>query len=56
MQAAMNLRRSLAEFASAIEFALIVLLVAIVVIALLMILGPNIGDRFDTINKSLTSV
>jgi pilus assembly protein Flp/PilA len=39
-----------------VEYALILVLVAIVVIAALMILGPIIGNTFSTINKSLTSV
>ena len=36
-----------------VEYALILVLVAIVVIAALMILGPLIGNTFSTINKSL---
>ena len=36
-----------------VEYALILVLVAIVVIAALMILGPIIGNIFSTINKSL---
>ena len=39
-----------------VEYALILVLVAIVVIAALMILGPIIGNTFSTINASLTSV
>ncbi len=39
-----------------VEYALILVLVAIVVIAALMILGPIIGNTFSTINKSLTNV
>jgi pilus assembly protein Flp/PilA len=39
-----------------VEYALILVLVAIVVIAALMILGPIIGNTFSTINNSLTSV
>ncbi len=39
-----------------VEYALILVLVAIVVIAALMILGPIIGNTFSTINKSLTGV
>jgi pilus assembly protein Flp/PilA len=39
-----------------VEYALILVLVAIVVIAALMILGPIIGNSFSTINSSLTSV
>lgn len=39
-----------------VEYALILVLVAIVVIAALIILGPIIGNVFSTINSSLTSV
>ena len=39
-----------------VEYALILVLVAIVVIAALMILGPVIGNTFSTINNSLRSV
>jgi pilus assembly protein Flp/PilA len=39
-----------------VEYALILVLVAIVVIAALMILGPIIGNTFSTINHSLNSV
>ncbi len=39
-----------------VEYALILVLVAIVVIAALMILGPVIGNAFSTINSSLSSV
>ena len=39
-----------------VEYALILVLVAIVVIAALMILGPIIGNTFSTINNSLQSV
>jgi len=38
-----------------VEYALILVLVAIVVIAALMILGPLIGNVFSTINSSLSS-
>ena len=38
-----------------VEYALILVLVAIVVIAALMILGPVIGNIFSTINNSLNS-
>jgi pilus assembly protein Flp/PilA len=38
-----------------VEYALILVLVAIVVIAALMILGPIIGNTFSTINGSLNS-
>ena len=36
-----------------VEYALILVLVAIVVIAALMILGPVVGNSFSTINQSL---
>ena len=39
-----------------VEYALILVLVAIVVIAALMIRGPIIGNVFSTINNSLTNV
>jgi pilus assembly protein Flp/PilA len=39
-----------------VEYALILVLVAIVVIAALMILGPIIGNTFSTINNSLRGV
>jgi len=39
-----------------VEYALILVLVAIVVIAALMILGPIIGNVFSTINSSLGTV
>jgi pilus assembly protein Flp/PilA len=39
-----------------VEYALILVLVAIVVIAALMILGPIIGNTFGTINNSLRNV
>jgi pilus assembly protein Flp/PilA len=38
-----------------VEYALILVLVAIVVIAVLMLLGPIIGNVFSTINDSLSS-
>jgi len=38
-----------------VEYALILVLVAIVVIAVLMLLGPIIGGVFSTINDSLSS-
>lgn len=38
-----------------VEYALILALVAIVVIAALMILGPIIGNVFSSINSSLVS-
>ena len=39
-----------------VEYALILVLVAIVVIAALMVLGPIIGNSFSTINNSLSGV
>ena len=39
-----------------VEYALILVLVAIVVIAALMILGPIIGNAFSKINSSLRGV
>jgi len=39
-----------------VEYALILVLVAIVVIAALMILGPIIGNVFSKINTSLSGV
>jgi pilus assembly protein Flp/PilA len=39
-----------------VEYALILVLVAIVVIAALMILGPLIGNVFSKINSSLSKV
>ena len=39
-----------------VEYALILVLVAIVVIAALMVLGPIIGNSFSTINNSLGTV
>ncbi len=39
-----------------VEYALILVLVAIVVIAALMILGPIIGNVFSKINSSLDTV
>lgn len=39
-----------------VEYALILVLVAIVVIAALMILGPIIGNTFSKINSSLSGV
>ena len=39
-----------------VEYALILVLVAIVVIAALMVLGPKIGGIFSTINGSLSGV
>ncbi len=39
-----------------VEQALLLVLVAIVVIAVLMIMGPTIGNVFSSINKSLSSI
>jgi pilus assembly protein Flp/PilA len=39
-----------------VEYALILVLVAIVVIAALMILGPVIGNVFSKVNSSLSNV
>ena len=39
-----------------VEYALILVLVAIVVIAALMILGPVIGNAFSTVNYSLANL
>jgi len=39
-----------------VEYALILVLVAIVVIAALMILGPIVGNVFSTVNDSLAGV
>jgi pilus assembly protein Flp/PilA len=39
-----------------VEYALILVLVAIVVIAVLLILGPVIGNVFSKINNSLRTV
>jgi len=37
-----------------VEYAIILALVAIVVIAVMRILGPKVGNVFSTINSSLT--
>ncbi len=39
-----------------VEYALILVLVAIVVIAALMILGPIVGNVFSKVNSSLSRV
>jgi len=39
-----------------VEYALILVLVAIVVIAALLLLGPVVGNAFSTVNNSLASV
>jgi pilus assembly protein Flp/PilA len=36
-----------------IEYAIILVLVAVVVIAIVRVLGPRIGNMFSTINSSL---
>jgi pilus assembly protein Flp/PilA len=38
-----------------VEYALILVLVAVIVIAILFLLGPNIANIFSTINNSLSS-
>jgi pilus assembly protein Flp/PilA len=38
-----------------VEYALILVLVAIVVIGVLMVIGPKIGNVFSTVNGSLTA-
>ena len=38
-----------------VEYAMILAFIAIVVIAVLMLLGPMIGNVFSTINNSLSS-
>ena len=39
-----------------IEYAMILVLVSIVVIAVLMLLGPMVGNTFSTINSSLSGL
>ena len=39
-----------------VEYALILVLVAIVVIAALLVLGPVIGNSFSTVNNSLNNL
>jgi pilus assembly protein Flp/PilA len=39
-----------------VEQALLLVLVAIVVIAVLMVMGPTIGNVFSSINKSLSGI
>lgn len=39
-----------------VEYALILVLVAIVVIAVLMLMGPVIGNTFSSINNSLSGL
>ena len=39
-----------------VEYALILVLVALVVIAALMLLGPTIGSTFSSINNSLSNL
>ena len=38
------------------EQALLLVLVAIIVFAVLMLLGPTIGNTFSSVNRSLSSV
>jgi len=39
-----------------VEYALILVLVAVVVFAALMLIGPTIGNVFSMINNSLSSI
>ena len=39
-----------------VEYALVLFLVALVVIAVLMLLGPIIGNVFSTLNNSLSNL
>ena len=39
-----------------VEYALILVLVAIVVIAALLLLGPVVGNAFSTVNNSLANL
>jgi len=39
-----------------VEQAFLLVLVAIIVIAVLMVMGPTIGNSFSSINRSLSSV
>jgi pilus assembly protein Flp/PilA len=39
-----------------VEQALLLVLVSIVVIAVLMVMGPTIGNVFSSINKSLSGI
>ena len=39
-----------------VEYALVLVLVALVVIAVLMLLGPIIGNVFSTLNNSLSNL
>ncbi len=48
--------RGFARGQGLVEYALILVLVAIVVIAALLLLGPMIGNAFSTVNNSLTSI
>jgi pilus assembly protein Flp/PilA len=38
-----------------VEYALIIVLVAIIVIAILFLLGPSIANLFSTVNNSISS-
>ena len=46
-------RRSQTQGQGLVEYALIIALVAIVVIAILVIMGPQIGDIFSNITNGL---
>jgi len=39
-----------------VEQAFLLVLIAIIVIAVLMVMGPTIGNTFSSINRSLSSV
>ena len=39
-----------------VEYAFILVLVAIVVIAALLVLGPTVGNAFSTVNSSLSNL
>ena len=39
-----------------VEYALILVLVALVVIAVLLVMGPIIGNTFSSINSSISSL
>jgi pilus assembly protein Flp/PilA len=39
-----------------VEQALLLVLVAIIVIAVLMVLGPSIGNVFSSVNRSLSGI
>ena len=48
--------RSLQSGQGLVEYALVLVLVALVVIAVLMLLGPIIGNVFSTLNNSLSNL